>query len=109
MALFTDKAIILDPAANSINTVFGQRLDADHTDSAQDRPHAVSIMRLMHRNAEGALPDLSGYKWCICLAVEAFTAEILGFGFYEVSRSRTKETDRPANVNPDASATLANN
>ncbi len=109
MPLFADKAVVLDPAANPINAVLGQRLDADHTNSAQNRPHAVPIVGLMHRNAQGALPDFSWDKWRVCQAVKAFTAEILGFGLYEVSRCRTKEADRPVNVNSDAFATLANN
>jgi len=109
MSLLADEAVVLNPAANAINSVFRQCLDADHPNAAEDRPHAVSIIGLMHWNAEGTLPDFSWHKWRVCQAIEAFAAEILGLGLYEVSRSRTKEADRPVNLDPDASATLANN
>jgi hypothetical protein len=101
-----DKAIVLDPAAHAIEAVFAQCFNPYHADSTENWPRAISVVRMMHRDAKGAFPNLTWHKCGVRQTVEPVTAQIVSHGLYYLGRTRPNEADWPVNLHPDTSSAL---
>lgn len=102
----TDKAIVLDPAAYTIKAVFPQCFNPYHANSTKNWPHSISAVRMMHRNTQCALSDLTWYKCSVRLTVESITAEIVSHRLHALGRTGPDETQRPVDLHPGSSSTL---
>ena len=102
----TDKAIVLDPAANAIRAVFAQCFHPYHADSTKNWPNPFSAARMMHRDAKSAFPDLTRHKCSVRQAVEPVTAQVLSHGLHNLGRTRPDEAKRPVDLHPGSSSTL---
>jgi hypothetical protein len=101
------KAIILDPAANTVKAVFAQCFNPYHADSTKNWPHSISAVRMMHRDTQRAFPDFTWHKCRVYQAIEPITAQIICHGFRDFSSSMLDEAERPVDLHPGSSSALS--
>jgi hypothetical protein len=101
--------IVLDPAAHATKTVCAQGLNPYHADSTKNWPRSTPAVRMMHRDAECALPDLTWHKCGVDQTVEPITAQVVSHGLHDPGFTGPNEANRPVDPHSGTSSTLPYN